>query len=128
MKLGRGAWKWGRWALLSAGLAALIANREWIVGTLKSRFPGKGLWDYLEILLVPVLIFGLGVLLDSRSKARDAIQRSEAEARGLAQKIEAEARDLAQKNEVERIRQEEGRDQLYCNILIVFHLSCWTSR
>ncbi|MFM9104199.1 MAG: pentapeptide repeat-containing protein, partial [Cyanobium sp.] len=91
MKLSWGArvWKWGSWALLSVVLAALIANRGWIVDALKSRFPGKGLWDYLEILLVPVLIFGLGVLLDSRSKARDAIQ----------------------KNEAERIRQEENRDQ-----------------
>jgi len=89
MKLSWGAWKLGRWALLSAGLAALIANRVWIVDALKTRFPGKGLWDYLEILLVPVLLFGLGVLLDSRSKARDATQRSEAE----------------------KIRQEENRDQ-----------------
>ena len=91
MKLGWGprVWKWGSWALLSLGLAALIGNRAWIVDALKSRFPGKGLWDYLEILLVPVLLFGLGVLLDSRSKARDATQR----------------------NEAERIRQEENRDQ-----------------
>ena len=102
MKLGWDArvGKWGSLSLLSVGLAALIANRELIVETLKSRFPGKGLWDYLEILLVPVLIFGLGVLLDWRSKARDVVQRNE-----------AEARDIAQKNEAERIRQEEAKDQ-----------------
>lgn len=102
MKFSWGArvWKWGSWALLSVGLTALIANRGWIVDALKSRFPGKGLWDYLEILLVPVLIFVLTVLLDSRSKARDAIQKNE-----------AEARELIQKNEAERIRQEENRDQ-----------------
>ena len=91
MKLGWAArvWKWVSLALLSIGLAALIANRKLIVEALKSRFPGKGLWDYLEILLVPFLIFGLGVLLEWRSRVRDVVQR----------------------NEAERIRQEEGKDQ-----------------
>jgi uncharacterized protein YjbI with pentapeptide repeats len=91
MKLGWAArvWKWGSFALLSVGLAVLIANRKLIVEALKSMFPGKGLWDYLEMLLVPVLIFGLTVLLERWNKNRDVVQR----------------------NESERIRQEEAKDQ-----------------
>ena len=91
MKLGWAArvWKWGSFALLSVGLAVLIANRKLIVEALKSMFPGKGLWDYLEMLLVPVLIFGLTVLLERWNKNRDVVQR----------------------NESERIGQEEAKDQ-----------------
>jgi uncharacterized protein YjbI with pentapeptide repeats len=91
MKLGWAArvWKCGSFALLSVGLAVLIANRKLIVEALKSMFPGKGLWDYLEMLLVPVLIFGLTVLLERWNKNRDVVQR----------------------NESERIRQEEAKDQ-----------------
>jgi hypothetical protein len=82
-------WKLICWLLLSVVVGALAANRSWIISFLQARFPGKGLWDYLDVFMVPVLIFGCGFVLDRRGKNREEVQKKEGE----------------------RIRQEESRDR-----------------
>jgi hypothetical protein len=42
-------------------------------------FPGKTLWDYLDVFLVPVLIFGFGFVLDRSSKIREESRMVQAE-------------------------------------------------
>ena len=50
-------WKWPCWSAILAGSTALIAKQAWIIDSLNARFPGRGLWDYLDVFLVPILIF-----------------------------------------------------------------------
>jgi hypothetical protein len=45
------------WFAILAGSTALIAKQAWIIDSLNARFPGRGLWDYLDVFLVPILIF-----------------------------------------------------------------------
>jgi hypothetical protein len=73
------ACKRGKLLLLTAGVAALYAKRTIITQALQSLFPGKELWDYLEVLLVPLVISVVGFALDRRGKAREEALREEGE-------------------------------------------------
>jgi hypothetical protein len=72
-------WKWRyRFAIL-AGSTALIARQVWIIDSLNARFPGKGLWDYLDVFLVPILIFALSIVIDWRGRALAEAQSKDRE-------------------------------------------------
>jgi hypothetical protein len=62
-----------------AGSTALIAKQAWIIDSLNARFPGRGLWDYLDVFLVPILVFVLSIVIDWRGRARAEAQSKEAE-------------------------------------------------
>lgn len=71
--------KWGRLLLLTAGLTVLWSNRIAIIQAFKRLFPGKELWDYMDVLLVPIVIFIVGFAIDKRGKAREEALKSEGE-------------------------------------------------
>ena len=72
-------WKWPCWFTILAGSTALIAKQAWIIDSLNARFPGRGLWDYLDVFLVPILVFVLSIVIDWRGRARAEAQSKEAE-------------------------------------------------
>jgi len=84
-KIWRWAWKWRWWIL--AGLIAAAAVINWwpgIASWLKTQFPGKTKWDYIEKILIPIAspaVIGFGIwFLDKRAKDREN-QREETESK-----------------------------------------------
>jgi uncharacterized protein YjbI with pentapeptide repeats len=72
------AWKW-RWLALTAAAFATPFVYRFLVQFFTYLFPGKKPWDYLDVFLVPAVIFGIGILLEKKAEAREESLQTESE-------------------------------------------------
>jgi len=105
--------------LVSTGaIICLVCNREWgwIASWLRARFPGKGLWDYLDVFAIP-FTSGLFILYLARTLEESARKRERRHAQGRERAREEEARSKELQAYFDRVSSILFADNIQCFFL-----------
>lgn len=127
------AWKWRwsvSWIFLGVAIAFIFGYRSDVIAVLKSQFPGRTRWDYIEKFIIPIvtpvavgfLVFFLDRSATKRERDREEIRRDREKEREETRRDRENERDKNQRDRErereeslakvnEQIRLEESRDK-----------------